>query len=473
MALSDREISQIVDSVLARLNQARPAATASIRSGNYPAGVYETLEEAVQVAKEAQKKIRNLEFRGKIIQAMRQAGVKYARELAEMAVRETGMGRVEDKIQKNISQAERTPGLEDLKPEALSGDHGLTITENAAWGVIASITPSTNPGATVINNSISMVAAGNAVVFGPHPAAKKVTQRAIEVLNQAIVSVGGPQYLLTTVAEPSIENAQKLFKFPGIDLLVVTGGESVVEAAKKHTDKRLMAAGAGNPPVVVDETADIPKAARDIIWGASFDNNIVCADEKEIIVVDQVADQLKSEMQKGQAVELTAAQAEELAKVILEGYPGANPVINRKWVGRDAAKFAAAIGLNVPQDTRLLFAETDKDHPFARLELMMPVVPLIRASDADQAIDLAIELERGLHHTAAMHSKNIDHMHRMANEINTSIFVKNGPCLAGLGFGGEGWTSMTITTPTGEGVTSARSFVRLRRCVIVDHFRIV
>ena len=104
---------------------------------------------------------------------------------------------------------------------------------------------------------------------------------------------------------------------------------------------------------------------------------------------------------------------------------------------------------------------------------MMPVVPLIRASDADRAIDLAIELERGLHHTAAMHSKNIDHMDRMANEINTSIFVKNGPCLAGLGFGGEGWTSMTITTPTGEGVTSARSFVRLRRCVVVDHFRIV
>ena len=234
-----------------------------------------------------------------------------------------------------------------------------------------------------------------------------------------------------------------------------------------------MAAGAGNPPVVVDETADIAKAARDIVFGASLDNNILCTDEKEIIAVDSIADQLKSEMKKNKAVELTQAQGRQMAELILENYPGPKPTSNRKWVGKDAYLFAKEIGLDVPRDTRLLFLETDKDHPFARIELLMPVIPLIRARNADEAIDMAIELERGLHHTAAMHSKNIDNMHRMANEINTSIFVKNGPCAAGLGLGGEGWTSMTITTPTGEGVTSARSFVRLRRCVIVDHFRIV
>ena len=324
-----------------------------------------------------------------------------------------------------------------------------------------------------INNSISLVAAGNSVIFAPHPAAKKVTHRAITVLNEAIAEIGGPAHLLTTVAEPSIEIAQQLFKYPGIDLLVVTGGEAVVEAARKNTNKRLMAAGAGNPPVVVDETADIPKAARDIVWGASFDNNIVCADEKIIISVDKITDQLMNEMEKNKAVRLTSAQAEQLAAQILENYPGTKPAINRKWVGKDAAKIAATIGLNIPPDTRLLFTETDQNHPFAVLELMMPVIPVVRVPDANTAIDVAIKLERGLHHTAAMHSKNIDNMHRMANEINTSVFVKNGPCLAGLGFGGEGWTSMTITTPTGEGVTSARTFVRLRRCVVVDHFRIV
>lgn len=470
MSLNEQEINKIVSSVL---NQLEQTSTPTASSSKLPAGIFDTLDEAVSAAAESQKKIGNLSFRAKVIQAMRQAAVKYARELAELAVAETGMGRVDDKIKKNISQAEMTPGIEDLKPQALSGDHGLTLTENAAWGVIASVTPSTNPAATVINNGLSMIAAGNSVVFAPHPAAKKVTHRTISILNEAIQAVGGPRNLLTTVTEPSIETATKLFKYPGIDLLVVTGGEAVVEAARSNTNKRLMAAGAGNPPVVVDETANIANAAKDIVWGASFDNNIICSDEKEIIAVDQIADQLKEEMKKHKAVELTPAQAEQLAKIILEGYPGDKPEINRRWVGRDASLFAKEIDLSVPQDTRLLFVETDKNHPFARLEMMMPVIPLIRAANADAAIDTAIELERGLHHTAAMHSRNIDNLSRMANEINSSIFVKNGPCLAGLGFGGEGWTSMTITTPTGEGVTSAKSFVRLRRCVIVDHFRIV
>lgn len=465
MDLNTQEINRIVDTVLQRLNKTAPVPAQS--------GIFETLDDAVGAAAEAQKKIRNLELRGKIISAMRQAGVQYARELAEMAVAETGMGRIDDKIKKNISQAEGTPGIEDLRPEALSGDRGLTLTENAAWGVIASVTPSTNPAATIINNGISMVAAGNSVVFAPHPAATKISQRTIQILNEAIVEAGGPGNLLTTVRTPSIEAAQQLFVYPGINLLVVTGGEGVVDAARKTTNKRLMAAGAGNPPVVVDETADIARAAKDIVFGASFDNNIICADEKEIIAVDSIVNQLKTEMKKNKAVEISASQAEQLAKIILEGYPGEQPRVSRQWVGRNASLFAKEIGLSVPEDTRLLFVETDKNHPFARIELMMPVIPLIRTKDADQAIDIAVELERGLKHTAAMHSKNIDNMHRMANEINTSVFVKNGPCLAGLGLGGEGWTSMSITTPTGEGVTSARSFVRLRRCVIVDHFRIV
>ncbi len=467
MSLSSQEIARIVDTVVQRLDGKAAS------SGKLSAGIFENLDDAVAAAARAQKQIKNLDLRAKIIQAMRAAGEKSARELAELAVQETGMGRVEDKILKNISQSQKTPGIEDLQPHALSGDHGLTLTENAAWGVIASVTPSTNPAATVINNSISMVSAGNAVVFAPHPGAKRVSQRAITILNEAIVSAGGPPNLLTTVAEPSIESAQQLFIYPGIDLLVVTGGEGVVEAARKMTNKRLMAAGAGNPPVVVDETADLSKAAKAIAFGASLDNNILCTDEKEIIAVDSIADQLKQELKKHKAVELTPAQAEELAKVILNGYPGEKPVINRKFVGRNASIIAKEIGLNVPDDTRLLFTETAKNHPFAVVELMMPVIPLIRVPDADTAIDTAIELERGLRHTAAMHSRNIDNMHRMANEINTSIFVKNGPCAAGLGFGGEGWTSMTITTPTGEGVTSAKTFVRLRRCVIVDHFRIV
>ncbi len=211
------------------------------------------------------------------------------------------------------------------------------------------MTPSTNPAATVINNAISLIAAGNSVIFAPHPAAKKVSQRAITLLNQAIVAAGGPENLLVTVANPDIETAQRLFKFPGIGLLVVTGGEAVVEAARKHTNKRLIAAGAGNPPVVVDETADLARAAQSIVKGASFDNNIICADEKVLIVVDSVADELMRLMEGQHAVKLTAEQAQQLQPVLLKNIDERGKgTVSRDWVGRDAAKIAAAIGLKVP-----------------------------------------------------------------------------------------------------------------------------
>ncbi|OSY28490.1 aldehyde dehydrogenase EutE [Klebsiella pneumoniae] len=448
--MNQQDIEQVVKAVLLKMkDSSQPAGTV------HDMGVFASLDDAVAAATVAQQGLKRVAMRQQVIQAIREAGEKYARELAELAVTETGMGRVEDKFAKNVAQARGTPGVECLTPQVLTGDNGLTLIENAPWGVVASVTPSTNPAATVINNAISLIAAGNSVVFAPHAA-------------------GGPANLLVTVANPDIDTAQRLFKYPGIGLLVVTGGEAVVEAARKHTNKRLIAAGAGNPPVVVDETADLPRAAQAIVKGASFDNNIICADEKVLIVVDSVADELMRLMEGHQAVKLTAAQAEQLQPLLLKNIDERGKgTVSRDWVGRDAGKIAAAIGLQVPAQTRLLFVETPASHPFAVTELMMPVLPVVRVANVEEAIALAVQLEGGCHHTAAMHSRNIDNMNQMANAIDTSIFVKNGPCIAGLGLGGEGWTTMTITTPTGEGVTSARTFVRLRRCVLVDAFRIV
>ncbi|HBQ5269381.1 TPA: aldehyde dehydrogenase EutE [Klebsiella pneumoniae] len=443
--MNQQDIEQVVKAVLLKMkDSSQPAGTV------HDMGVFASLDDAVAAATVAQQGLKRVAMRQQVIQAIREAGEKYARELAELAVTETGMGRVEDKFAKNVAQARGTPGVECLTPQVLTGDNGLTLIENAPWGVVASVTPSTNP------------------------AAKKVSQRAITLLNQAVVAAGGPANLLVTVANPDIDTAQRLFKYPGIGLLVVTGGEAVVEAARKHTNKRLIAAGAGNPPVVVDETADLPRAAQAIVKGASFDNNIICADEKVLIVVDSVADELMHLMEGQQAVKLTAAQAEQLQPLLLKNIDERGKgTVSRDWVGRDAGKIAAAIGLQVPAQTRLLFVETPASHPFAVTELMMPVLPVVRVANVEEAIALAVQLEGGCHHTAAMHSRNIDNMNQMANAIDTSIFVKNGPCIAGLGLGGEGWTTMTITTPTGEGVTSARTFVRLRRCVLVDAFRIV
>jgi aldehyde dehydrogenase len=474
MSVPKEQIESIVAEVLKALSSTTPAAPpTAAEQGDW--GVFEQLDQAVAAATAAYRQANTIALRERIVRVMRQAARDNAKRLAEMAVEETGMGRIEDKIKKNLLVAERTPGPEVLSPSAISGDTGLTLVENAPWGVIASVTPSTNPAATVINNGISMISGGNAVVFAPHPAAKRVTQEAIRILNKAIYQETGINNLMVCVGEPSIEVAQQLFVQEGINLLVVTGGEAVVEAARKATNKRLMAAGAGNPPVVVDETADLPRAAESIYTGASFDNNIVCADEKEIIVVDQVADAFKREFSAVGAVEISLEQTDAIARAVLVDYPGPKCRPNPRWVGRDAAEIAAAGGFSVPEECRLLFVDVgrDIDHVFARLEQMMPLVPVLRASHFDEALQWALILERGLLHTAGLHSRNIDHMDAMAKQINSSLFVKNGPHLAGLGAGGEGWTSMTISTPTGEGVTNARTFVRLRRCTLVGSFRIV
>jgi acyl-CoA reductase-like NAD-dependent aldehyde dehydrogenase len=413
-----------------------------------------------------------LETRFKVVAAMRKAAREHVKELAVSAVSETGLGRPEDKIRKNLLVALKTPGPEILEPRAMSGDHGITLIERAPHGVIGSIIPVTNPTETVINNGIAMVSGGNAVVFNAHPRAKGCSNRCVEILNQAIVGAGGPPDLIVCVPDPSIDTAQALMRHPGIALLCVTGGPGVVREAM-GSGKKVIAAGPGNPPAVVDETADISKAARDIVAGASLDNNIICTDEKEVVVVDSVADSLKCEMVRCGCVEINGKDIERLTKVIFESCDGNASIINRNFVGKDAKVILREAGIDVESDPRLAICEVDRDHPLAWTEQLMPVLPVVRVADADSAIDLAVRYEGGRRHTATMHSKNIEKLSRMARAINCSIFVKNGPSFAGLGMGGEGYTSFTIASPTGEGLTSPISFTRERRCTLVDYFRIV
>jgi acyl-CoA reductase-like NAD-dependent aldehyde dehydrogenase len=319
-----------------------------------------------------------------------------------------------------------------------------------------------------------MLSAGNAVVFSPHPGARRVTLKAIALLNQAILDAGGPGNLLTTVADPTIETAQALMRHKRVRLNVVTGGLAVVKEAMA-SGKRTIGAGPGNPPAVVDETADIKKAAKDILDGASLDNNIVCSDEKEIIAVDSIAGKLREEMASLGVYILSPLEIEKLRKIVLmeERGPRKHAVVNKALIGKNANVLLKEIGVRAGDDVRLCLAETDHDHPFVWSELLMPILPMVRVKTADDAIDFAIEVEHGFKHTATMHSRNIAKLSRMAREVNTSIFVKNGPAFAGLGLGGEGFTSFTIAGPTGEGLTSARTFSRIRRCTLVDSFRIV
>ncbi|MGD9152822.1 MAG: aldehyde dehydrogenase EutE [Gammaproteobacteria bacterium] len=477
MSISEQQISSIVDRVVNKL--VIPASETKTKSApqksnittqvNNTPGCFTDIEEAIFAAEKAflEYKTIPVEQRKKIITAIREICTENIEQIARLAVEDTGLGRYEDKLRKNELAINNTPGIEDLEPITFTGDNGLTILEHAPYGLIGSITPCTNPSETIISNTIAMIAGGNAVVFNPHPSAKKISVLTISLINQAIISAGGPPNLITTVINPTIQSAQTLMKHSKINLLVVTGGPAVVDAAMQ-SGKKVIAAGPGNPPVVVDETADIDKAGRDIVMSASTDNNIICLIEKNIIATRACADELKKALIKHGAVELNNYQAKQLEKIIVQdGHP------NKKWVGKDIQLILQQIGLQVDPSERLAFVETDANHPFAKLELLMPVLPFIRAKDVDEAIEIAYQLEDGCFHTSVMHSKNVEHLHKMAVKMNTSIFVKNGPALAGLGIEGEGPASFTIASPTGEGVTTARHFTRIRRCVLSGYFRIV
>lgn len=434
-------------------------------------GVFASVDDALFAARKAHQLlvVMPLEKRREIIANIRRRCADNAERFALMAYEETGLGRVKDKIKKNLLVIHKTPGVEILESQSFTGDHGLTLVERAPFGVIASITPCTNPTETIINNGIGMVAGGNAVTFNTHPAAKLVSAYCIDVINQASIEVGGPANLMTCIQNPTIASANEIMTHKGTDLVVVTGGGAVVKAAM-GSGKKCIAAGPGNPPVVVDETADLDLAARGIYTGASFDNNIICVDEKEVMAVDSIFDPLMDRIEGLGAVRLRNHQIRRLEKLILT--PDREH-INRAWVGQDPSKMLKEIDVPFKGDPRLIICDVPFEHPFIQLEKLMPVLGFVRCADVHQAIDLAVEAEHGYRHTASMYSRNIDSLHRMARVVNCSIFVKNASNVAGLGFGGEGYTSFTIASPTGDGLTTARTFTRERRCTLAGYFRIV
>ena len=485
MNWTEAQIEQVIASVLNNLKNQTPAATntnsydGSQYNGKKYIGVYADMNDAIDAATAGYKAVRamRLEEREKIIAIIRDLCRKEAPIMAQLGVAETKMGRVDHKTAKHMLVADKTPGTADIISQVKTGDYGLTLTEMAPFGVVGSITPSTNPSETVICNSIGMIAAGNGVVFNPHPNAIATSNYAVDLINRASAMAGGPRVLVSSVIKPTLDTAQIMYKHPNIRLLVCTGGPGVVRSVLS-SGKKAIGAGAGNPPVIVDDTADIAKAGKDIIDGCSFDNNLPCIAEKEVFVFRNVADQLMAVMQKSGAYKINAEQAKRLADIVLVDVK--NPktgivkkTVSRDCVGRDAAVLLKKIGVNVGSEIRCIICETDFDHPFVQHELMMPILPIVRVDNIDQAIDLAVKAEHGNRHTAHMHSKNIDHLTRFARAVETTIFVKNAPSYAGIGFGGEGHTTFTIAGPTGEGLTSARSFTRYRRCVMSDNFRII
>ena len=461
--VDEKYISRIVEDVIRQMDK-----TGTVGRQK---GVFDTMSEALEAVQKAYKQYRSYTVaqREEMISNIRRLILEEAETMAKLGVEETGMGRVSDKIIKHQLVAKKTPGTEDLEPRVITGDDGLTLIEMAPFGVIGSITPSTNPSETVLCNSIGMIAGGNAVVFNPHPHASKTANYAVDLVNRAILEAGGPENLVVSVKKPTMDSSNEMMACPAVRMLVATGGPGVVKALLS-SGKKAIGAGAGNPPVIVDDTADIAKAAADIVNGASFDNNLPCIAEKECFVFDSVADELIDNMTKNGAYLIKGSDIDKLLDTALINKDG-KYVINKKWVGKDASKFLKAIGIDA--DPKLIICETEENHPFVQTEMMMPILAIVRVKDFDEAVDMAVRAERGCRHSAHIHSKNVDRLTRFARAVETTIFVKNAPSYAGIGAGGEGHTTFTIAGPTGEGLTSARSFTRQRRCVMADGLHIV
>jgi aldehyde dehydrogenase len=476
MLVDETLVRSVVEQVLVRLgNNGRFAPTGGGHQGRF--GLFTDVNEAVAAAREAFERLsrRTLEDRTRIISHIRRIAIDQSVELGTMEMEETKIGRLPHKIEKLKTLGLRSPGVEFLRSEVFSGDHGLAVIEHAPFGVICAITPVTHSLPTLTGNAVSMIAAGNTVVFNPHPSGRRVAAEGVRRYNEAIYRDLGIDNLICLITEPTLETADNLFKHPDVNLICVTGGPGVAKAAMRQA-KRAIVAGPGNPPVVVDETADLDRAARSIIQGCAYDNNLLCIAEKQVFAVEQIFDRLMAAMEHAGAVRLNRAEIDALTKNAIasvgEG-PDKHDVPAKDYIGQDAAVLARAAGKNVAPEVEVVFGETDESNPFIPVEQMMPFLPFVRCRNVDEAIQKARQSEHGFRHTALIHSNNVHNMTKMGKAMDTTLFIKNGPSMAGLGLGGEGYCSFSIAGPTGEGVTTPLSFTRERRCSMIDDLRIL
>ncbi len=456
-------------------NKASATTANSAFRGKY--GVFQDANEACAAAHEAfrQLQTKGVAARRKVEEIVKTLADKNAEPWGRIELEETKIGRLDHKIEK-LKIIKLVPGVDWLRPDGHSGDHGITLEEYTPFGVIGAVTPSTHSIPTLSGNIVNIVAAGNAVVFNAHPSAVRCAAMAVRAYNEAIHRETGIENIACIVEKPTMESFAAICKHEAVRLLLVTGGPGVVKAAMQ-TGKRAICAGPGNPPVFVDDTACMKRAAKAIIQGAAYDNNLLCIGEKEVFALENIADKLMAEMEKNGATRLNSTQLDALTKAAFTFSPGQgggcpHVSVNRDFIGNDPIVLARAAGVNLPSGTQLLFAETDANHPFVIEEQMMPFLPIVRVKSLEEGVEKSLEAEHSYKHTSIIHSHDVEAMTAMGRALDTTLFIKNGPCMAGLGLGGEGYLSYSIATPTGEGVTNPQTFTRVRRCVMVDNLRI-
>ena len=379
MAINERDIADIVRSVLKGMANGETAAPQSgAASSGKLMGILIRQMKPLRPRRLPRKRFSPmpLEFREKIISNIRKKTLENAKMLSEMAVEETGMGNVGHKIIKHQLVAEKTSGNRGSDYHRMVRRPGTDPDGDGALGCDRRGLPVHKPHLYRYLQFHRMIAAGNSVVFMPHPSAKNCSNLAIDMVNRASVEVGGPANIATAVKEPTMDVSSYIFKHKDIDLLCATGGPGVVTSVLS-SGKRAMGAGAGNPPVLVDETANIPKAAEDIINGCTFDNNLPCIAEKEVVAVDMIADELIYHMEQGR---------------LLSRFPGGSPEADRDRSGREKRQEDYQPQMRREKregssfqdrrhrrdDIRCIIFEGEKTHPLIWTELMMPILGIVR-----------------------------------------------------------------------------------------------
>ena len=463
--------STLVESVVREVLQRLGNAGAGKTSGGAN-GIFKTADDAVAAASQAQKQLvkADLAVRDGICKLIKKIAVQNADAWGRMELDETKVGRLDHKIAK-LHLLTKVPGVEFIRTAAHSGDNGISLDEMAPWGVIGVVTPVTHSVPTLSANAINMIAAGNALVANAHPSGHRSAAEAVRVYNRQIMETYGIDNLICVVEPPTLESANAIFEHPDVALLVITGGPAVARAALAQK-KRAVVGGPGNPPVVIDESADLDRAARSIITGAGFDNNLLCIGEKEVFVVESVFDKMMDAMSRAGALRLNKEQIDQLTRKAFT-WKDDHYAVNKELVGKSCSVLAQAAGTHCGDNVELLFGETDESNAFVPEEQMMPFVPFVRARNFEHALALAVKYEHGFGHTGIIHSNNLANITRMGQVMNTTLFAVNGPSTATLGIQGEGYPSYTIATPTGEGVTNPLTFTRFRRMAISGSLHVV
>lgn len=354
--------------------------------------------------------------------------------LAKMAATETGMGVVEDKVIKNHFASEII--YNKYKNEKTCG----VIEEDKSFGfqkiaepvgILAGIVPTTNPTSTAIFKSLISLKTRNAIIFSPHPRAKKCTCEAARVVLEAAVAAGAPEQIIGWIDEPTVPLSQQLMQHPEIKLILATGGPGMVKAAYSSGNPSL-GVGAGNTPALIDETAEIKMAVSSIILSKTFDNGMICASEQSVVVVDSVYDTVRQEFIERGAHFLTPEEKDKLrSKIIVNGR------LNAEIVGQPVQKIAEMAGFSIPENTRVIIGEVEdinQEEPFAH-EKLSPILAMYRASNFEEAVDKAESLVEfgGRGHTAALYTSpaNADHIKRFEDTVETARVLINTPSSQG------------------------------------------